>query len=378
MADTPPSIARDSIQQNEKPWTPRQLPAALGLILLCLGAYWPLTQAGYIWDDNVWLTDNPLVQNWGGLWYIWFAPLTSTQYYPLVYTAFLLQFKLWGLNPLGYHLVNIVLQAINAILLWRILRLLGLKSAWIVAAIFAIHPIQVETVGWITEQKNLLSAAFGFSAALLWIKWAGLDVTGKMPVPQGSTQAQSLSYNPGQGRGYVIIIAATILFVLALLSKTDICILPVVLLLVAWWKNGHIRRREILSVIPWLLIGGLLACLTIYIEHGTAEATGPAFTFSLSQRVIIAGKDFWFYPFKLLWPYPLLAVYPRWDVDHISMVDWLFPIMAFCIPTLLWLGRKKIGSGPFSAVAYYGIAILPVLGFTSFYTMIYTFVADHY
>ncbi|HMD53361.1 MAG TPA: hypothetical protein VKJ65_02285, partial [Phycisphaerae bacterium] len=155
---------------------------ALGLAALCLAAYWPLLQAGYIWDDNVWLTDNPLVQHWNGLWYIWFAPLTSTQYYPLVYTAFLLQFKLWGLNPLGYHLVNIVLQAINAILLWRILRLLRLKSAWIVAAIFAIHPIQVETVGWITEQKNLLSAAFGLGAAFLWIRWAGLDVTGKMPV----------------------------------------------------------------------------------------------------------------------------------------------------------------------------------------------------
>src|SRR5271170_784038 len=304
---------------------------ALGLAALCLAAYWPLLQAGYIWDDNVWLTDNPLVQHWNGLWYIWFAPLTSTQYYPLVYTAFLLQFKLWGLNPLGYHLVNIVLQAINAILLWRILRLLGLKSAWIVAAIFAIHPLQVETVGWVTEQKNLLSAAFGMSAAFLWIKWAGLDVTGKMPVPRESTRAESLSYNPGQGRGYVNIIAATILFALALLSKTDICTLPVVLLLLAWWKRGRVTRIEILSVIPWLLIGVLLACLTISIEHGNAGAHGQIFDFSLSQRVIIAGKDFWFYPFKLLWPYPLLAVYPRWDIDHIQAWDYLFPFTALLV-----------------------------------------------
>ncbi|HTV48981.1 MAG TPA: tetratricopeptide repeat protein, partial [Phycisphaerae bacterium] len=360
------------------------LPAA-GLVLLCLGAYWPLFHAGYIWDDDVWLTQNGAVQSWNGLWYIWFAPQTSTQYYPLVYTAFLLQFKLWGLNPLGYHLVNIGLQAINSILLWRILRLLGLKSAWVAAAVWAIHPVQVETVGWITEQKNLLSAALGFSAALLWIKWAGLDVTGKMPVSEKTASGASEQRPPVSTGGcmsrvgdWKLLLPATILFVLALLAKTDICTLPAALLLVAWWKQGRITRAEILSVIPWLLVGALLACMTIYIEHGTAGALGPAFGFSLEQRLIIAGKDFWFYPLKLFWPHPLLAVYPRWDVDHFTPADWVFPAAALAAPVVLWLLRKKIGCGPFTAVAYYAITISPVLGFTSFYTMIYTFVADHY
>ncbi|HTV47423.1 MAG TPA: tetratricopeptide repeat protein [Phycisphaerae bacterium] len=368
----------------------RQLLAALGLILLCLAAYCPLVHAGYIWDDDVWLTNNPLVQHWSGLWYIWFAPQSSTQYYPLVYTAFLLQFKLWGLNPFGFHLVNIGLQAINAILLWRILRLMGLKSAWVAAAVWAIHPVQVETVGWITEQKNLLSAALGFSAALLWIKWAGLDMvgsdaTGKMPVPQKMGSGMSAERPPvstGDCMSSVghwkLLLPATILFVLALLAKTDICTLPAVLLLVAWWKRGGITRAEILSVIPWLLIGGLLASFTIYIEHGTAGAQGPPFTFSLSQRLIVAGKDFWFYPLKLFWPHPLLAVYPRWDVDHFVSADWLFPFVACAVPVILWLLRNKIGRGPFIAVAYYIITISPVLGFISFYTMLFTFVADHY
>ncbi|HMD54157.1 MAG TPA: tetratricopeptide repeat protein, partial [Phycisphaerae bacterium] len=164
----------------------------------------------------------------------------------------------------------------------------------------------------------------------------------------------------------------------ALLSKTDICILPVVLLLLAWWKNGHIRRREILSLIPWLFIGGILAGITIYIEHGTAGAQGPVFAFSVSQRLIIAGKDFWFYPFKLLWPHPLLEVYPSWDVGHILPTDWMFGGTALGILVILWLLRKKIGRGVFTSVAFYGITISPLLGFISFSAMIYTFVTDHY
>ncbi|HTV47424.1 MAG TPA: tetratricopeptide repeat protein [Phycisphaerae bacterium] len=357
----------------------RQLLASVGLILLCFAAYWPLMHAGYIWDDDVWLTNNPFVQHWSGLWYIWFAPQTSTQYYPLVYTAFLLQFKLWGLNPLGFHLVNIGLQAINAILLWRILRLMGLKSAWVAAAIWAIHPIQVETIGWVTEQKNLLSAAFGFGAALLWIKWAGLDMTKKvighrLQAIVGPNSMQLASSH----RGYMTYILATILFVLALLAKTDICTLSAALLLIAWWKRGRITREQVFSVMPWFLFGAILASLTIYIEHGIAGAKGPAFAFSVSQRLIIAGKDLWFYPLKLLWPHPLLEIYPRWDVDHITPSDWLFPASAGAIPVLLWLLRKKIGRGPLTAAVYYGITISPVLGFESFYTMIYTFVADHY
>ncbi|HTV47425.1 MAG TPA: tetratricopeptide repeat protein [Phycisphaerae bacterium] len=380
MEFTDVSQPRENIPKQAKtPFKQRELIAAAGLLLLCAIVYWPLLRAGYIWDDDGWLTNNPFIRDWSGLWYIWFFPRASIQYYPLVFTAFLLQFKLWGLNSVGYHLVNIILQAINSILLWRVFRSLGLKSAWVAAAIWAIHPIQVETVGWVAEQKNLLSAALGFSAALLWIKWTGLGMTGKMPVPL------NMSQNPGQGRGYVkinrhwkLLLPATILFVLALLAKTDICTLPAALLLVAWWKRGRVTLVEVLSVIPWFLFGALLACMTIYIEHGTAGAHGETFNFSLSQRIIIAGKDLWFYPLKLLWPHPLLAVYPRWDVEHIAPIDWLFPISALMVSIILWLLRKRIGRGPLTAVAYYKIMLFPVLGFVSFYTMEYTFVADHY
>jgi protein O-mannosyl-transferase len=362
---TPRPQGTSQEQENSSIWL-HQLLSAVGLLALCIAAYWPLYHAGYVWDDDVWLTNNGIVQHWSGLWYIWFVPHASTQYYPLIYTAFLLQFKMWGLNPLGYHLINIVLQAINAILLWRILRRLKLKGAWIVAAVFAIHPVQVETVGWITEQKNLLSGLFYFSAILFWLRCGEMD-----PAPI-TDSPHSRSWN------WKFYLAASGFFFLALLAKTDACTLPAVLLLLAWWKKGRITKREILALIPWFVLALILAAMTIYVEHGQAGALGPAFDLSLSQRIIIAGMDLWFYPFKLLWPHPLLAVYPRWNVNPYFFWCWIFPIAACAVLAVLWLWRKKIGRGPFMAVAYYGITIAPVLGFTPFYTMVYTFVADHY
>src|SRR5271170_3076423 len=352
-------------EQNHASIWRRALPA-VGLILLCFAAYWPLRLAGYIWDDNVWLTDNPIVQNWGGLWYIWFEPHTSTQYYPLIYTAFLLEFKLWGLNTLGYHLVNIGLQAINSIVLWQILRKLGLKAAWVAAAVFAIHPVQVETVGWVTEQKNLLSGLFYFSAILFWLHWSGI----------GNTEPTDL-LKPAK-RNHALYFGATFCFLLALLAKTDTCTLPVVLLLLTWWNNGKITRQELQALAPWFCLALVFAAITIHMEHELADVWGPAFTFDISKRLMIVGMNLWFYPFKIIWPHPLLEIYPRWNIDQISPGQWVFPISAAAVPVILWFLRKKIGRGPLMAVAYYGITILPVLGFTSFYTMVYTFVADHY
>jgi protein O-mannosyl-transferase len=363
---TPKPAGSTREQERSCVWL-RQLPPAVGLLVLCVAAYWPLRWAGYIWDDDVWLTANPFVQHWSGLWYIWFVPRsTLSQYYPLIYTAFLLQFKMWGLNPLGYHLVNIILQAINSVLLWRILRQLGLKGAWVAAAIFAIHPVQVETVGWITEQKNMLSGLFYFSTILFWLRCRKMD-------PASITD--SLNSGSWNWRFYL---AASGCFFLALLAKTDACTLPVVLLLLAWWKKGWITKREILALLPWFILALVFAAVTLHVEHQQADARGPAFTFSWMQHLMIAGMNLWFYPFKLLWPHPLLEIYPRWNIDHFFFWQWIFPITAFAIPVVLWLWRKKIGRGPFMAVAYYGITITPVLGLTSFYTMVYTFVADHY
>ncbi len=339
---------------------------ALALLLLTQISYWPLHTAGYIWDDAGWLVHNHFAHHWRGLWSIWLNPKASIQYYPLVFTAFVVQWHLWGADAFCYHLVNIFLQGINAILLWRILVKLNLRGAWIVAAIWAIHPVQVETVGWVVEQKSLLSAFFLFPAILAWIRFA--DLPGTRPATAPFLTAR-------EWRFYIL---GTLAYVLSLLAKTDACAIPVVLLFVQGWKRWPLRRRDVLLLIPWLLFGFLAALMTIHIEHGQAGAHGHIFHFTIPQHLIIAGKDLWFYPFKLFWPWPMMEVYPRWHLHHVALWQWIFPLSAFAVPLILLALSGKIGRGPFVGVAVYGLLISPLLGFIAFYTEIYTFVADHY
>lgn len=339
---------------------------AVVIFLLALVAYWPLHTAGYIWDDGGWLVHNHFVHHWRGLWNIWFNPHDSIQYYPMVFTAFNIQWHIWGANPLGYHLMNIIMQATDAVLLWRILNALGLRSAWIAAAIWAIHPVQVETVGWVVEQKNLLSALFLFSAVLAWTRFA--DFSGERSVDKPLLTAR-------QWKLYAL---ATVSFILALCSKTDACVVPVALLFVLAWKRGCINKRDVWLLVPWMILGFLAAWMTIHIEHGQLGAKGPGFHFSVTQHLIIAGKDLWFYPFKLFWPWPMMAVYPRWHISHLAAWEWIFPVAALAIPLIMLAISRKIGRGPFVAICVYGLMISPLLGFIAFYTEEYTFVADHY
>ena len=294
------------------------------------------------------------------------TPKASPQYYPLVYTAFVVQWHMWGADAFGYHLVNILLQGLNAILLWRILVNLSLRGAWIAAAIWAIHPVQVETVGWVVEQKSLFSALFLFPAILAWIRFADLSGT-------RSDDAPFLT-----AREWRFYVSGTLAYLLSLLAKTDACVIPVVLLFILGWKRARLCRRDVLLVVPWVLLGFLAALMTIHIEHGRVGAHGPMFHFTLAQHLIIAGKDLWFYPIKLFWPWPMLEIYPRWHVHHFAMWQWIFPVSACAVPLILLALSRKIGRGPFVAVAAYGLLISPLLGFIAFYTEIYTFVADHY
>lgn len=370
MSSTPPEAATIAAFTGAKfaPGTEfrRIVLGVLALLALTLAAYWPLHTAGFIWDDTTWLVKNHFAHHWRGLWNIWFNPHDSIQYYPMVYTFFMVQWHLWGAHALGYHLVNIVVQGVNAILLWRVLAALNLRSAWIAAAIWAIHPVQVETVGWVVEQKSLLSALFLFLALLAWCEFS--NVRGGRPTDQPRLSR----------REWYLYVLGSFTYILALFSKTDACMIPVVLLFVLWWKRGRINSRDVLLLIPWMILGCLAALMTIHIEHGQAGANGAEFKFTLAQHFIIAGKDLWFYPFKLFWPWPMLEVYPRWSIHHLAMWEWIFPITAAAVPLALLAWAKKIGRGPLVAVCIYGMLISPLLGFIAFTSEAYTFVADHY
>ncbi len=194
--------------------------------------------ADFIWDDDFYVTRNAALHSWRGLEAIWFKPQISSQYYPLVFTSFWMEYHLWGLKPLGYHLVNILLHAADAILLWVVLRRLQVKGAWWAAAIFALHPVMVESVAWITERKNVLSTLFYLLAVLAYLRFRPLT---------NEETAPALKW-----RFYPWVL---VLFLCALLSKTVTCTLPAALTLLVWWKAGRIEKRDVVALAPLFVLG---------------------------------------------------------------------------------------------------------------------------
>ena len=205
------------------------------LLVMTVLAYVPALQADFIWDDDAYVLENPTLRSTDGLIRIWLDPHASPQYYPLVFTSFWLEYRLWESAPTGYHVVNVVLHALCALLLWRVSRDLDLPGAWWIAAVFALHPVHVESVAWVTERKNVLSAVFYFGSALCLVRFFGL--VGKVE----SVRSRSAWYAAG-----------LLLFACALLSKTVTATLPAAALLVLWWKRGAVGRREVRALAPFL------------------------------------------------------------------------------------------------------------------------------
>ena len=338
---------------------------ALLLIAFVFIAYSQVFRADFIWDDESHLTQNPCVIGPLGLKEIW----TTTQavYYPLVLTTFWVLHKFIGLNPLPYHALNVLLHAVSAILLWRVLRLLHVRGAWLGAALWALHPVMVQSVAWVTELKNTQSCVFYLLSILFFLKWEDQGVS-----PPGSAQRQN------RDRRSLVFALSLLSFLLATLSKPSAVMLPFVLALCVWWMRGKIRWRDTLAFAPFALISAVASTWTIWEQRFHARAVGPEWVETFPERLIIAGKAIWFYLGKLVWPHPLIFIYPRWHVDSSNVVAYL-PLMA-AIATLigLWFVRAQLGRAFFFAAAYYVISLFPVLGFFSVYFFRYSFVSDHF
>jgi protein O-mannosyl-transferase len=330
--------------------------ASLALLALVLVVYIPvLRTGGFIWDDPQYITGNPLLRTWPGLLAIWIHPSALPQYYPLVHTTFWLEYQLVGLHPFLYHIDNIVLHAIAAILLWRALARLNIPAPWLAAAIFALHPVQVESVAWPTERKNVLSLVFYLlSFHAYW------------------------SFTQRRRAGDYVL--ALLLFVAALLSKSVTCSLPAAILLIVYWKNGRLRRADIAPLIPFFLLGAVMAAVTAVIEKQHVGASGPEWNLTILDRCLIAGRALWFYASKLAWPHPLVFIYPRWEEMSFSQRPWLiaFPLAAVAVIVSVWLLRKRIGRGPLVCLLFFVGTLVPALGFINLYPMRYSFVADHF
>lgn len=335
---------------------------ALLIIFLVLLAYGPVLRAGYIWDDPEYVINNQTLRTLEGLKLIWTRPGSTPQFYPLVFTTFWIEYHLWELRPFGYHLVNILLHILSSLLLWRLLSRLSLPGAWLASAIFAVHPVHVESVAWITERKNVLSGFFYLGALLAYLRFA---MPGASPP---ASQERAWSY-------YALALA---LFICALLSKTVTCSLPVAILLLLWLKDEQFGWKDAALLIPFFLVGGALGSMTVWMEKFFVGASGAEWSLSPLGRILVAGRIPWFYAGKLLWPAELSFIYPRWRIDPAIWWQYLFPLASVAVVAALWIQRRRFGKGPLAAVLFFLATLFPALGFFDVYPMRFSFVADHF
>jgi hypothetical protein len=359
--------------------------AAAAIVLITAIAYLPAMRGEFIWDDDSYVLNNRAIQRADGLPDIWLKTNVTPQYYPMVFTTFWIEHRLWGLDATGYHIVNVALHMVVALLLWLALRRMGFRDgvAWVAAAVFAVHPVHVESVAWISERKNVLSGVFYLAALLMGVSLFRIGPSSHVTA-LSKAQAKRLSKQrrhadgPGLGRIAVLFIAMLALFMAALLSKSVTCSLPAVLALLIWWKRGRIAPIEWLTLAPMFAIGVLFALNTVAVERKHVGVDAMALDYSFIERCLIAGRALWFYAGKIIWPHPLIFIYPRWFISSEIWWQYLFPVAAIAVIVALWLLRTRIGRGPLVAALIFSGTLVPALGFVDVFPMIYSFVADHF
>lgn len=328
----------------------------LFLFLTVVFAYQPAWHAGFIWDDDDYVTNNLLLTAPDGLRRIWLSTDSPSQYFPLTYTIFRIEHNLWGFNSAGYHWANILLHAVNSLLVWRLLLRLSIRGAWLAAAIFALHPVQVESVAWVSECKNLLMCLFFLLSLLGWIEFVEEQTN----------------------RRWRFYFAALICFALALFSKTTACTLPAALLLILWLKKNPINWPRLLQTFPFFVMGICMGLLTVWWERNHIGTHGNMFSLDLLERIIVASRAIWFYAGKLLWPVNLTFSYPKWPIHPNDPLAyrWLVALGGVCVA--IYLLRRFVGRSFETAALFYAATLCPMLGFIMLYTFRYTYVADHY
>ncbi|MGD1031901.1 MAG: tetratricopeptide repeat protein [Opitutaceae bacterium] len=329
-------------------------------------AYLPALRAGFVWDDDTFLTQNPLIRAADGLRRFW-ATAEATDYWPVTSTTLWVEWRLWGMHAAGYHATNLLLHIAECLLLWRILALLRIPGAYLAALIFAVHPVNVESVAWIAQRKNLLAMLFFLASIYCFIK--AEEAT---PAPAGGGVGE------GGRKWYWLSLAS---FIFALLSKGSVATLPLVLLGIVAWRR-RVRKRDIFHLSPFFLAAAVFAGLDVWFQgHGSAEvirSAGPL------ERTLGAGGVIWFYLYKAIWPLNLIFVYPQWHIDPTDWRWWL-PLLSAVAVTFLLLRRAvaksengAIRSPLLAAWLYFCVMLVPVMGLTSVYFMKYSLVADHY
>jgi tetratricopeptide (TPR) repeat protein len=347
---------------NRKPLSqtpPQDLGAFALIVCAAFVAYLPALRGGMLWDDAGHVTRLDL-RPLHGLWRIWAGPGATQQYYPLLHSAFWVEHSIWGDSVLFYHLVNVALHALAACLVVKIVRRLALPGARLAGLMFALHPLCVEAVAWISEQKSTLSGVFYLASALAYLKF-------------------------DESRKRSAYLVALGWFAAALLTKTVTATLPGALLVLLWWRRGRIEwKRDVQPLLPWFVAGASAGLFTAWVESTLIGAKGADFVLTPVQRWLLAGRVIWFYAGRVIWPVNLTFFYSRWNIDASAWWQYLFPAGAIAVAVALWrVARRNRGpvnpsAGMLAGFLIFAGTLFPVLGFFNIYPFRYSYVADHF
>jgi len=329
------------------------LVSALCLVALGFIAHFPALRAGFVWDDFL-VYDNVYIRTIPGVINIWthlaVQPESDVRYWPLFYSSFWFDYHLSGTKPIAYHVINLLIHLANVLLLWQLLRRLKIPGAWLASALFAAHPVHVESVAWVIERKGLLSMLFYLLAF----------------------ETNRRFYETKRHQTHVL---ACVLLACSLLSKPVAVSFPLVVIAWLYWKGEALTTKTLKPTIPYFAICAFSGLINIWaVKLYDPVSNG----FGLGTRLVLAGKSFWFYVWKLLWPLELMAIFPRWNVADGSLWQYVFPFAALALLFAFWLFRARLGRGPYVAMLVFGFILAPVLGFQDFSYMTYSFVASRY
>lgn len=338
---------------------------ALATVVAAFLAYLPSLKGGLLWGDVEDLVSKPDQLAASGLFRAWTDPLYRQQFYPVTHTVFWLAAHLWGGAPTPYRVLVLALHVATALLLGLVLKRLGVRGAFVAALLFALHPLNAGTAAWISKLTNTLSSVLALGSLLLLL----LLIPQDPEAPPGALTSR---------RAWLTYAGGFVLFALALLAKTAVAPLPVVLLLIAWWKRGRLEKEIVWLAVPLVVVATGLGLITSKLEGVLYPLDARSFSWTPLDRLLIAGNAVAFYLRKLLLPTGLSFVYPRWDLAHPTALQWAAVLLAVVLPALLFSLRERLGRGPAAAVLMAYALLFPALGFFKVWYMRFSFVADHW
>ena len=323
------------------------------IVLTGCWVFSPAIHGGWLWDDQAEILQNPDLRDSSGICKIWVDP-AGYDYLPLKTTVQWAQWQLWrDRSTTGYHLTSVGLHLLGALLVWRLLRKLGLRLAWLGGLLFAVHPVVVESVAWIAELKNTLSLPPLLLAMCAWLDY-------------------------DERRQWPDYLRALLLFLAAMLCKSSVVMLPGILLLHAWWKRGRIAWRDVKASAAFFVVSLVLGLVTVWFQQQRSIGTGDLPVGGILSRLAGAGLAVSFYFSKCVLPVELLPVYPRWVVDPPSPLQFLPWLVLGAVLGWLWSRRAARGRHALLGAGFFLVNLVPVLGLVKMSYQYISWVADHF